>query len=225
MSTAFAGLVVNDHGQPILPPTSNAEGRAAFFREFFNTAVGKRLAQTGVTADAERRIAEVGQKWYGRDPEITLDRLSAVVTALLDARDPALVPLTVEAPAPAADDRPRDAQGRFLSEFEVYARTASVADMRKRAAIDAAFGTWFRQQYVDQTVTEGAYKIAGAAPERSATQADRLQLEAFVRSYAATSMDKIRRPIAGYVTLSDGTRYTTAEIRAKVEEAAKVGLI
>jgi hypothetical protein len=224
-TTTLDGLVINDSGAPILPDASDFVGRKAFFREVLKTKAGQRLAEIGITDGAERRIAEVGERWYGANAEITLDKLAAIVTALLDAHDPALVPLPEVEVAPAVDNRPRNTDGTFKSEFQQFADSHSVADARSRANVDRAFGDWWRAQYAAQNVTEGVFKIVGAPPERSATQADRSLLETFALAYSRTSMDQIRKPIGGVVTLSDGSRHTVTELRAKVEAAAKVGLI
>jgi len=116
-------IAVNDSGIPILPK-ENPESRKAFFKLFFETETGKKLAPY-LTKDGEDRIGEILDKWFPNDSEITINKLERVVENLLAVRDPALIPAE---PEPAAVvDRPRNAQGQFLSEFEtgLPSRTAS----------------------------------------------------------------------------------------------------
>src|ERR1700694_3408747 len=132
MATDFLNAKVNDIGELILP-LDDIKGRAVFFREFFKTPVGQRFAPF-MSESSKQRIEQVIEKWFG-SKEITIPMLSRVVQSLLDVKDPGVVPPKPGPSAPVVDNRPRDAQGRFLNEYEVWAGDAnrSMKEIRARA--------------------------------------------------------------------------------------------
>jgi hypothetical protein len=227
MPTEFLKLKVNDFGQVILP-ASDPEGRKAFFVEFFQTPIGKRFASFEVTYETENRISEIMEKRFG-DHEVTLDQFCAMVEQLIAVRDPAVVPPEEPEPVAVAADRPRDGQGRFLSEFEIWASdpSRSMKAIRSRAQEDPdGFGAWFRYQTVAQTLQPGSLVIAGA-PTRPATQADisvGSLLNDFLKAYHAASADRLK-PRGGRITLDATHSYLPADFERLLSQASQAGLL
>src|SRR5580704_921522 len=123
MPVELAGVRVNDLGQPILPADDPA-ARKQFFKLFLDTPTGRKFAPYA-TAQAITRIEEVIKRTLGDNQEITVEQLGSIVERLLAVRDPAVIPPEPEPVVVIIDDRPRDAQGRFLSEFEVWSSEPS----------------------------------------------------------------------------------------------------
>ena len=226
-STTLLGARVNSSGQIIF--SEAPKERDAFLAAFRDEPAGQEL-ETHIETKEDRvriytrigEILEMMDKQAGTDVEVTLPTFCSIVRLLIDTRDPAIFPPEVAA---APDTRPRNTDGTFKSEFHVFADTHSMNEIRARANSDRAFGDWFRGQVQAQIITPGVFKIAGAPPERSTTLADRTTLGSFARAYSATSIDAIRRPIGGYITLVDGSRFTVAEFNQLVTECGRVGLI
>jgi hypothetical protein len=223
MPTEFLKLKVNDLGQVILP-ANDPEGRREFFKEFFHTQVGKRLASFGVNEETEHRISEIVAKRFG-DREVTLDQLGAVVEQLILVHDPSIVPPEDPEPVAVADDRPRDAQGRFLSEFEIWASDAnrSMREIRTRAEREPDFREWFHTATVAQTIQDGGLRVLGE-PRRAPTDADRRLLAEFVRIYRITPSAQLK-PLSGVVTLDQTHRYSVQEFQQLIERASSEGLL
>lgn len=222
MTIEVLGLKVDDLGRIILP-IDNPKAREAFFKEFFQTPTGKKLASFGVTPETENRVSEILEKRFG-DREVTLDQFSAVVEQLISVRDPAVVP--PEEPEPGTVvDRPRDQQGRFLSEFETWATDPhrGMKEIRDRAEREPAFREWFHSATVAQTLQDGGLRVAGT-PKRAATDADRQLLGEFVRLYQITPSARLK-PMSGVITLDQDHRYSIAEFQKLIEQASAVGLL
>jgi hypothetical protein len=221
MSTELLGIVVNDSGMPILP-VGNPAGKKAFFRMFFDTEIGQKLLPH-MSAQVEARLAEVIGKRFGDATELTLDQFSGVVEQLLRVRDTSIFP--IEEPAPVAEERPRDANGRFISEFEIWASdpNRSMKEIRDRASRDAEFREWFQTVSVGQTYQDGGLRIAGT-PTRPATDYDREKLGEFARLWKLTPAAKLK-PLDGIVTLDSEHRYSVGELNKFIHQAASVGLI
>jgi hypothetical protein len=222
MSTELLGVVVNDVGVPILP-ADNLEGKKAFFRLFFDTETGKKLLPH-MSTQVEARLAEIIEKRFDDATELTLDQFSGVVEQLLRVRDRAIFPVD-EPTEVVQDQRPRDAQGRFLSEFEVWAGdpNRSMNEIRSRAAREPEFREWFQGVSVAQTVQEGSMKIAGL-PTRQPTDADRQTLGEFARLWKLTPATRLK-PVDGVVTLNAEHRYSVDEFNKLVNRSAAAGLI
>ncbi len=222
MTIEVLGLKVDDLGRIILP-IDNPKAREAFFKEFFQTPTGKKLASFGVTPETENRVSEILEKRFG-DREVTLDELSAVVEQLISVRDPAVVPPEPE-PVIVETNRPRDPQGRFLSEFETWATDPqrSMKEIRARAESQPDFRAWFHSATVSQTLQDGGLRVAGT-PKRAATDADRNLLGEFVRLYQITPSARLK-PMGGVITLDQAHRYSIAEFQKLIEQASAVGLL
>jgi hypothetical protein len=223
MATEILGLKVNDVGEIILP-TNDQEGRKAFFKEFFQTPIGKQLASIGVTAQTEDRVSEVIEKRFGPDVEITLEQFSRVIEQLLAVKDPAIVP-PPPVPSPVVEEtRARHADGRFKSEFETWATDPhrSMKEIRARAEREPAFREWFQSATIAQTFQDGGLRIAGLA-SRTPTTADMQVLGEFVRLYQITPSSQLK-PVAGFVKLGD-RHYTPQEFQNLISQAATAGLI
>lgn len=223
MATEILGLKVNEVGEVILP-TDNPEGRKAFFAEFFKTPIGKRLALFGVTSETEARVSDILGKRFG-DREVTLNQFGALVEQLIAVRDPAVVPPEEPESASVVDNRPRDPQGRFLSEFEIWASdpSRSMKEVRARADREPAFRDWFHSATVAQTIQDNGLRIAGA-PKRAATDADRHLLGEFARLYRLTPSAKLK-PLSGVITLDETHRYSVQEFQRLIDQASSVGLL
>jgi hypothetical protein len=220
MPTEFLKLKVNDFGQVILP-ASDPEGRKAFFVEFFQTPIGKRLASFGVTEETENRISEILEKRFG-DHEVTLEQLSAVIEQLIAIRDPAIVPAEPE-PAAVVDNRPRHADGTFKHSFQIFTETHSSRECSALAETNRDYAEWRREQMRRQTAQEGAFKIVGA-PTRVATDADRQVLGEFVKLYNAVPAQQLK-PRGGFIVLDDAHRYNVQQFEHLIEQASAVGLL
>jgi hypothetical protein len=119
--------------------------------------------------------------------------LSRVVQSLLDVKDPGVVPPKPGPSALVVDNRPRDAQGRFPSEYEVWAGDAnrSMKEIRARADREPAFRERFQATAVAQALQDGGLRIAGA-PTRTATAADHQLLGEFVRLFKTTPSSQFK---------------------------------
>ena len=215
-------IAVNDSGIPILPK-ENPESRKAFFKLFFETETGKKLAPY-LTKDGEERIGEILDKWFPNDSEITINKLERVVENLLAIRDPALIPAEPEPAAINKDTRPRRADGTFISEFEVWASepSRSMKEIRARADREPEFREWFHRVSVGQTLQDGGLRIAGTAT-RTPTPTDHQLLGEFVRLFRTTPSSRMK-PLAGIITLGD-TRYTVQEFNGLIDRASAAGLL
>jgi hypothetical protein len=222
MSSTIAGFVLNDVGVPIL--AGDPASRKAFFRLFFDTEIRKKFVPY-VTPQAQGRLEQVLAKRFGDDPEITIAQLSNVVEQLLAIRDPSVVPPELEPAETVVDDRARDSQGQFLSEFDVWANDPhrSMKEIRTRADREPDFGAWFRAMAVSQTFQDGGLRIAGA-PTRTATEADFQVLGEFVKLYQSVPSDQLK-PRGGRITLDAGHSYTAQQFEELVSRASEVGLL
>jgi hypothetical protein len=221
MPNELLGVVVNDIGVPILP-VNNLEGKRAFFLLFFDTETGKNLLPY-MSPAVEQRIGEVIAKRFDDNAEITLDEFSGIVEQLLRVRDTSIFP--IEEPAPVAEERPRDANGRFISEFEIWASdpNRSMKEIRDRASRDAEFREWFQGVSVAQTIQEGSMKIAGL-PTRQPTYSDRQTLGEFSRLWKSTPASRLK-PLDGVVTMNAEHRYSVTEFNNLVTRCSNAGLI
>src|SRR5260370_32154744 len=101
---------------------------------------------------------EVIQAKFPHQP-ITLATLGSITHLLIITHDPSVNPVEPEAEDTPVEDRPRDAQGHFLSEYEVWstAPERSMAEVRSRAKSDLeGFGQWYAWQMAHQGIS-GAY--------------------------------------------------------------------
>lgn len=218
---------VDDCGRVCLPSTATKEQARAFLDEFKKTPEGKEVGlhlDEDYTSLLNSPTLKATFERMGNVSSVTLATFCAIVRAMITTRDPSIFGEVAPA-TPVAPERPRNADGTFKGEFQVFADTHSMNEIRARANSDRAFGDWFRSQYNAQTITEAAYRVAGAAPEHPTTLVDRQRLGSFALAYQSTPIDRIRKPINGYVTLSNGERYRPEDLRQLVEEAGRVGLL
>jgi hypothetical protein len=211
---------VNDLGELVLP-LNDEIGRAVFFKEFFKSSAGQKIRPL-LTKVAEKRVAEVAALSFGEEAELTIPQLMKVVEDLLAVKDPDIIPPTPE-PAPEVE-RPRDGQGRFLSEYEIWAndQRRSMTEIRQRAQQDPeGFGRWYSEQRSVEGQTQG-YTVLNA-PTRSATEADRQVLGEFARAYNATPA-ALLKPLNGLITVAD-KRYTKDQFDSLVSRAVLSGLL
>jgi hypothetical protein len=122
------------------------------------------------------------------------------------------------------DDRPRNEDGTFKSEFQEFFEANTASAIRARAAHDLEFGKWFRA-----TLAGGMTQAADGVeqqlqqPSNVAEQAHPA-LRKFARQYTETPSSKLK-PIAGYVTVLDGTRFTVVKFNELVSLASSAKLL
>jgi hypothetical protein len=221
MSVEFAGVVVNTVGAPILP-VGNTAGRKAFFRMFFDTPTGQKLAPL-VTSKLEAALSRKIEARFSGDAELTLDQFVSFIDGLLLTRDPDIIP---PAPAPvieADDTRERNPDGRFKNAFQIYSETHSALECREEARRNPQYAEWRRGQMRVEGMQPGTYTLAGVQ-EKEPTSADLSELEGFAKAYHAAPSFNLH-PRGGYITLSAQHRYRPEDFEKLVSRATKVGLI
>lgn len=229
MSTEIFGVITNDVGVPVLP-VDNPAGEAAFYKMFLNeTPAGKKLRPLLNDKINNRFLAIIGAKRATWRRDITLDDVSKIVEDLFITKDPVLFPT---APAPefeAVDNRERNANGQFKSEFQIFSEQHSAFECNERAKVDATYRAWKRGQHGVEGLQEGAYRFAGAPlPEGTWDNPQRRMpreiVADFAKVYKAVPAERLRAR-GGRVTLDENHSYTVQDYELLVSQAAAVGLL
>lgn len=197
-----------------------------FFDSFFDDdSYGGDVSRHFSDVEHLNRVFQLLHKWHPGEP-ITLPMFVQAAKFLVEVRDPGVFdePEVESEPEP---ERPRDASGRFLSEFEIWTNAPgrSMVEVRLRANSQRDYGDWYRRQYAAQTVQEGEYRPLGVQPERTAAPADRSWLSDFADVYNRTPVDQMRRRVNGLIVLDERHKYTSTEFENLLTEASRVGLI
>jgi hypothetical protein len=126
----------------------------------------------------------------------------------------------------AVDDRPRGADGHLLSEHEIFYNTQPALAIRERIKTDRAFAEFARAQMAGEVVLAD-----GAEPSKSTTLAEQQlaeeahpALRKFARQYAESAAAQLK-PVVGFVTVADGTRFTLQKFNQLVAEASAAKLL
>jgi hypothetical protein len=222
MSVDLLGAKVDGVGRVIFDADPIA--RKIFFNLVYETTEGAEfLKQLSPTAIA--RLAEsLEAKFILKNRNVLVEDAVRVIRDLLVTKDPALFPPQPEPATPATDDRPRNADGTFKSEYQTWSENHSSAECAERARQDSAgYGEWRRSQFQAQGLQPGTFTLAGL-PERPAMDDERRDLADFVRAYNAAPAQSTR-PRGGFVVLDEAHHYTAAEFEQLLSRASRVGLI
>jgi hypothetical protein len=114
----------------------------------------------------------------------------------------------------SVDDRPRE------SENELFYRTKTAREIRERIKAEPAsdFAKFAKTKMV------GEFQPPGDGVTQSSSVAAHPALQKFAQLYLRTPASQLR-PIAGYVTTEDGTKFTLQKFNTLVAEAATAKLI
>jgi hypothetical protein len=117
------------------------------------------------------------------------------------------------------DDRPRDTDGRLLSENEIFYKTKTAREIRERIKAEpaSAFAKFAKAEMI------GEFQQSGDGVQSPSAATAHLALQKFAQQYIRTPSAQLR-PIAGCVTV-DGTRFTIDKFNQLVEEATAAKLI
>ena len=220
MSTELLGAKVDSVGRLIYSGEPGA--RKIFFEAVYETTTGKEFLRYRNPASIARLAEILQNKFLDKGRDILVDDAVAVIRDLLAVRDPAVIPPSPEPTAEVVDDRPRNPDGKFKSDFQVWSEEHSASDCASRTKVDKDYAAWRRQQYQVQGIQDGL-PLAGL-PERNAMQDERESLADFIAAYNASSSQNLR-PKGGFVTLDPTHRYTAEEFTRLVTRSAKLGLI
>jgi hypothetical protein len=88
------------------------------------------------TIESLNRVFQLLHKWHPGE-EITLPKFCKAAKFLVDVRDPGVFgePEVESEPEP---ERPRNAEGRYKSEFEQFSDSHSMVEIRRRAASESS---------------------------------------------------------------------------------------
>ena len=221
MTTQLLGVAVNDSGAPILP-VNNPNGEKAFYQLFFETEIGRKLRPL-MTAAVNDRVLAITTAKQEKGREITLEAFTQIIEDLFTSKDPALFPPMPEQAAVTRDERERNSDGTFKSEFQTFSEKQSAFECSERAKVDGEYAEWRRSQYQVQGLQPGTFTLAGL-PERAAMSDEREQFAGFVEAYNNAPAQNTR-PRGGYVTLDATHRYTAVEFERLLSRASRVGLV
>jgi hypothetical protein len=219
MGIELLGAKVDSVGRLIY--SDEPAARKIFFEAVYETPAGKEFLQYRNPASIARLAEILQEKFLDRGRDILVEDAAAVIRDLIATRDPALFPAE-EPEAEVVDDRLRNQDGTFKSEFQDWSEKHGASECAERARVDREYAEWRRQQYSVQGLQDGL-PLAGVA-ERPAMSDERASLSDFVSAYNAASAHNLR-PRGGFVTLDPTHRYAAAEFTNLVTRSAKLGLI
>ncbi len=217
-SVAFADARVDAHGRIVYDPR-HPKSAKPFLEAFKEEEFGKEF-EPYWTREAAARVMQVVEEKFPNQ-QITLAMLGSITHLLIISRDPEVVPPEPEQEDTPVDDRPRDARGKFLSEFAIYCSTHSMKDIRARASIDRLFGDEFRKQYSQVGLQQGPFKVLN--PALAVASPETQEVATFAKHVQAMSSGE-RRPVAGYITVA-GKRYTVTEFHHMTDLAINANLL
>jgi hypothetical protein len=160
-------------------------------------------------------------------PHITSEQLRSTLRLMLQTGT--FNHLRIAEPKPEPDTRPRDAQGRFLTEAQVrereyveYSNTHSSRDCQERARADAGYNRWRAGQHVAEMNDDAVETVIPAGlPTKSVKSYP--ELVEFARRYNEASRESIR-PRSGMVHLA-GEQIDYRTFLELVDHAANAGLL
>jgi hypothetical protein len=114
-------------------------------------------------------------------------------------------------PEPVIEDDSR-------SEFEIFYDTKTAREIRERIAAEPAFAKYARTQMAAEV------QQSGDGIDPTATAEVRPALKKFAQQYIQTPSGQLR-PVMGYVTTQDGTRFMLQKFNQLVAEATAAKLI
>jgi len=114
-------------------------------------------------------------------------------------------------------------------EHELFFARKSASEIRARMKVDQAFGAYARTQMGNELIQ--AEDGVGERLQLPANMAEASLREAhpalkkFAKQYTNTPAEKLRRPVAGVITMHDGTTFDWPKFQLLVSQASAAGLL
>jgi hypothetical protein len=190
--------------------------RLAFIEDVSNTEVGQQFMSMFDSAediqqawDTVLAIHQNASAYYGAD--ITVNSFARCLRDAIRTRK-------IVAPEPV--ERVEEP-----NEWATFYQSHTIEESRERARQDAGYAqfmqSWAKDQFDESLSTGGAVVLN--RPENAAPAST--ELRSFADAYNQTQASVTRRPIGGFVTLSDGTKYSWARFNELLALATRSRLV
>ena len=211
------GVLVNVSGDPILPEKSDREMRGKFFELLADEEGIRNVEDHEDEIEAYVNRPHIACRFA--DPSaITLAEYASVVRMMFAA----CAFQSMQPDEPVVDVRPRNENGRFKGEYQIFYEQSDTRAIRERRSRDIKFDDWVRKEVEAQWAASTAE--SAPAPVAPQAQAEESVVRDFADAYnrAPAAAMRMRN---GRITLDDRHSYTRERFDELLALASQFGLV